>query len=195
MLTARMRGFSLIELMVTLSLLAVLLAAGAPSFGTWIANANVRSAAESIQNGLRLAQTEAVRRNRQVAFVLTNGTPAWDATPVDDGTGWFIRVIPATGETADAQFFVQGNTYARQNAVSIDGPAATCFNSVGRQVSNDSTGLGADCTAPADATEVTEYAVSRASGADRRMRVQVYLGGQVRMCDPDKDRSTQPDGC
>jgi len=75
------RGFSLIELMVTISVMALLLAAAVPSFGPWVANSRVRSTAESLQNGIRLAQTEAVRRNRQVAFTFTNETPSLTAAP------------------------------------------------------------------------------------------------------------------
>jgi type IV fimbrial biogenesis protein FimT len=186
------RGFSLIELMVTLTLLALLLSAAIPSFGNWIANARVRTVAEEIQNGIRLAQSEAVRRNRQTVFALTNAAPALAATPVEDGSNWFVRALPlaSTGESADQTFYVQGGTFAQQGGVTIDGPALICFNSVGRQVANASTGLGEDC-APADPTV---YDITR-TGGDRTLRVEVFLGGRVRMCDMARSIATAPDGC
>ena len=66
----RRHGFTLVELMVTISLLAILLALAAPSFSTWIRNAQVRTVSDSLQNGIRLAQAEAIRRHRQVVFFL-----------------------------------------------------------------------------------------------------------------------------
>jgi type IV fimbrial biogenesis protein FimT len=192
MLIRKDRGFSLIELMVTLTLLGILLAAAVPEFATWTANARVRSVAESVQNGLRLAQTEAVRRNRQTVFGLTNATPAAGATSATDGSNWFIQTLPLVA--GDPVAFIQGGTFAKQSGVSIAGGALICFNSTGRQVSNAATGLGADCTPPASATAPTVLDITKA-GSDRPMRIQVSLGGQIRMCDPAKSIASQPDGC
>ena len=47
----RTSGFSIIELVVTVTVLGVLTALALPSFGRWIANTQVRGMAESIQNG------------------------------------------------------------------------------------------------------------------------------------------------
>ena len=69
------RGFTLIELLTTLSVLAVLIQLSLPSFTIWISNTRVRTVADTLQNGVRLAQAEAVRRNRQVVLSFTNGTP------------------------------------------------------------------------------------------------------------------------
>ena len=192
MLTRKHRGFSLIEVMVTLTLLGILLAAATPEFATWTANARVRTVAESLQNGLRLAQTEAVRRNRQTVFALTNETPAAGVTTTANGSNWFIQTLPLVA--GDPVAYVQGGTFATQSGVSIAGAALICFNSTGRQVNNSATGLGADCTAPASATAPTALDVSKV-GSDRPMRIQVSLGGQIRMCDPAKSIVTQPDGC
>lgn len=192
MLIRSQRGFSLIELMVTLTLLGIILAAAVPAFGAWTANARVRSVAESIQNGLRLAQSEAMQRNRQVVFALTNATPAAGATLATNGSNWFIQTLPLmVGEAAE---FVQGGTFAKQSGVTITGASLMCFNSIGRQVNNTATGLGADCTAPASATTPTAINVTK-TGSDRAMRVQVSLGGQIRLCDPAKSISSAPDGC
>jgi len=62
-------GFSLVELLVAIALIAVLVGLGAPSYQEWIESTRIRSAAESIQGGLQLARAEAVKRNTQVQFV------------------------------------------------------------------------------------------------------------------------------
>lgn len=196
MLTRRrgQRGLTLIELMVTIALLALLLGLAAPSFREWTRNNQVRTVTDALQNGARLAQAEAVRRNRQVVFFLTNdATCDTDTAPADDGAFWAIRTVPIV--TGDPVEVVQCGQLADVAAgVAIDGPTAICFNSAGRQVANPTPGVGtATCTL--DATGRSTYNVS-ATGAARALRVLVSLGGQVRLCDPARTLSaTAPDGC
>jgi type IV fimbrial biogenesis protein FimT len=182
-------GFTLIELMVTIVLLAIVLALGFPSMATWIRNSKIRTVADSLQNGLRLAQAEALRRSRQTVFSLTNSTnPATSLTAVADGRNWSINTVQLlTDETA--QFIEAGVLSSVGADVQITGPAAICFNSLGRLVLNGSPGTGAACAAAAATYDVT------LSGADRPLRVSVSLGGQVRMCDPARSLSTSADGC
>lgn len=194
---AALRGLSLIELMVTLVILALLTAAAAPPLAQWAANAKLRGVAEELQNGLRFAQSEAVRSNRQAVLVLTNATPALDATPSANGSRWYVRLLTLlAGETAaDTTHYLRGSTAAVQANIAVEGPAVLCFNSIGRPVANSATGLGSNCSAPASATAPTTYKLSSVSG-NQRLWIEVSLGGEVRMCDPDKTLSTsQPDGC
>ena len=69
-------GFSLIELLIGMTIMAVVIAIGMPSYSAWIQNTRIRTAAESIQNGLQVARAEAVKRNVSVQFVLSDGA-AW----------------------------------------------------------------------------------------------------------------------
>ena len=190
----RERGFTLIELVVTIALLAVLLSLAAPSFSLWSRNAQVRTISDTLQNGLRLAQTEAVRRNRQIVFFLSNDAACGAATaPAANGSRWAMRSVPLTvGDTA--QTVQCGNLSDVAGAATITGPTAICFNSMGRQVANASPGAGA-ATCALDASGVSTYDVA-ALGSDRPLRVLVTLGGQVRQCDPARTLSaTATDGC
>jgi type IV fimbrial biogenesis protein FimT len=196
MLTQRhaQRGLTLIELMVTIALLALLLGLAAPSFREWTRNNQVRTVTDALQSGARLAQAEAVRRNRQVVFFLTNDAACNTSTaPADDGAFWAIRTVPIV--TGDPVEVVQcGQLADVADGVAISGPTAICFNSAGRQVANPSPGAGTEaCTL--DASGVSTYSVS-ATGANRSLRVLVSLGGQVRLCDPARTLSASaPDGC
>lgn len=188
----RLRGFSLIELMVTVAVMAVLTLLATPSLTTWMANNRVRTATEALQNALRQAQGEALQRSRQTAFVLTATTPALAATPAANTQNWYVQTLPLTGSDETAGTFLRGETVAKAQSVTVTGSAVICFNSIGRLVTNSSTGLGSNCTAP---TSFTTYNLT-ATRADRPLRVEVYLGGKVRMCDPAKTLSTaNPDGC
>jgi type IV fimbrial biogenesis protein FimT len=189
---ARVRGFTLIELMVTVTLLAILLGLAMPSFMTWVKNGTVRATAEALQNGLRLAQTEALRRSRQTVFSLTDSaTPSATPTAVADGKFWTVNTIAIQNEGTDAAQFVEAGVLGNaRNDVQITGVASVCFSSLGRMIAVAVPGPGTAClNGPAS------FGVSM-PGADRNLRVTVAVGGQVRMCDPNKTLSAStPDGC
>lgn len=72
------QGMSLIELLVSVSILGILAAIGIPSFQQWVRNSRIRTAAESIQNGLRQARSEAGQRGTNVRFeMLATGAADW----------------------------------------------------------------------------------------------------------------------
>lgn len=67
------RGFTMVELMVTLSVLAVIAFAAAPSFSGVMSTQRTRNAALDLSSALTLARSEAVKRNLTVT-VATAGT-------------------------------------------------------------------------------------------------------------------------
>lgn len=190
---AKDNGFTLIELIAVMAIAAILLGLAVPSFSSWVNNAKVRTAAETLQNGLRLAQAEAIKRSHQTAFVLTDAAAAVNAAPAANGKNWHIQVLPAVAdETVNAAYVQGGSVGSPTSGISVTGPAIICFNSIGVLVANAATGIGTNCTAP---TDVVAYDVSR-SGADRTLEVQVSPTGAIRMCDKSKALSvTTPDGC
>jgi type IV fimbrial biogenesis protein FimT len=191
--SAPVRGFSLLEIVITMALLGILLGLAAPSFGEWIRNSQVRTVADSLQNGVRLAQAEGVRRNRQVVFFLTNSTDCTNViTPSAGGANWSIRTVPLiVGEVTEVvQCGVLSDVAAN---VAIAGPTAICFNSMGRQTTNADPGLGGTaCTLAA--TGRSNYNVTKTDS--RPLRVVVSIGGQLRLCDPARTFSASAlDGC
>ena len=81
----RTAGFTLVELMIGLAIAALLVVLALPSYQVWIADAQIRNAAESIASGLRYAQSQAVARNSTIEFVLNPivGTGGWTAQQID----------------------------------------------------------------------------------------------------------------
>ncbi len=194
----RRAGFSLIELLVTISLIGILLVVAAPSIRTMMADGRVRSTAEALTAALRITQSTAVARSRIAIFAMTNAAPAYSATAVDGGTNWFSEVLPQGDETQASLGTLQTYTVARQYGVTVagTGTGVTCFNSLGKLSTQGAgvTGIGLACTAPSDGSPIT-FAVSR-SDAIRKFNVVVYPGGRVRMCDALKTLSyANPDGC
>ena len=184
-------GFTIIELMVTVTLVAILVGLAVPAFNAWISNAQVRTVAEALQNGIRTAQAEAVRRNRQVVLSFTNATPALNAAAVANGKNWSLQTVASLGDTAGD--YLQGGAMAdvASTTTITSGVSAICFNANGRLVTNTSPGpAGASCTASPTTFNVTQ------PNADRNLNVLVQIGGQLRMCDPKRTlSSTSPDGC
>lgn len=204
MLTHRLRGFSLIELAVVLVIVSILALLAAPGLGTWSANGQVRATAESLQNDLRQAQAESIRRNRQVALILTNSVP--NSASITAGTtagNWDIRALPLLNSAEGANTtsltttFIKGKTQIANSGTTVSGDvSAICFNSVGRIASSTAAiadAGGATCTAPTSNTP-RNFRVQNAR-TDRPLWIQVYLGGQIRMCDPNKILSENPDAC
>jgi type IV fimbrial biogenesis protein FimT len=197
---ARCSGFTLIELVVAIAIFSILAALAVPAMRTWVANAKVRAVADALQNGIRLAQVESLRRSRQVVFSLTNSTaPATSLTAAANGAYWALNFVPAMTDGSETVTFIQSGSLAANTAnVSVTGPAEICFNSVGRLVGNTSTGVaGGSCTLPTTGTPPTQNYVVSLTNADRKLQVEVGLGGQVHLCDLTQGTlsSTNPYGC
>lgn len=195
MLKRRHSGFSLVELMVAVVVLGILSALAMPSFTSWIRNARVRTVADALQSGMRLAQAEAQRRTHTVVFFLTNSKDCTTSvTATTGGAYWQVRTVPNALLTNDSAEAVQcGVLTDVSSGVSLSGSAtALCFGGDGRQatVANPAA-IGVSCTAAATTYDVAPTA---ANSDNRPLRVTVSLAGAIRLCDPRKDASA-PDGC
>lgn len=183
-------GLTLIELMIGISILAFLLAAGMPSFTRWMQDAQNRTAAESVLNGLQLARMESLRRNAQVRFKLTDSTGkvAWEV-----GCVAVTANCPLVIQSRQAQ---EGGGNARLGVAKVASPYGTAIGAGdGLLASVAFDGLGraplAGQGAEIGRIDITNANLSKA----RRYVVTIGSGGQIRMCDPALSFPSNPQGC
>jgi type IV fimbrial biogenesis protein FimT len=191
-------------MIVTMAIFAILVALTVPTMQRWIANTRARAVADALQNGVRLAQAESLRRSRQVVFALTNSNALQNPgfTAATNGIYWAIQTIPAMTDGSEVAAVVgSGVLSSVGSGVQITGQAAICFNSMGRLVANANTGVpGGSCTVPAaeinSSTTPTLNYVITVTNADLQVQVEVALGGQVHLCDHSQTLSpSNPYGC
>ena len=85
------KGFTLLELMITIALLAILMAVGMPSFTRLLASWHRDSATKAIATHLRFARTEAIKSSQRV--VVCNSSDASTCSTSKDKEwkrGWII---------------------------------------------------------------------------------------------------------
>ena len=70
-------GFTLIELMVTIAVLAIIVSIAAPNISTQLANQRVKSTTATLANALKEAKVESILRRQDLTFTYNNnGTNA-----------------------------------------------------------------------------------------------------------------------
>jgi len=170
-------GFTLVELMTALAILAILLAMAAPGYRSWGANTQIRAAAGSVVQGLQAARAEAIKRNARVRFLLA-GNHAWT---VCTGADEACPEILDSGRTVEA----------RSGGLSISSTIG-----IGTAVVFDAFGRMALPALPEGATHAAIDIAPAAGDVDiRPVRVVIELGGGVRTCEPGIRDGADPRAC
>ena len=181
------RGFTLIEMMIGLAIFALLIGMAVPSFTVFLANSKVRYAAEALQSGLAIARSEALRRNQNVEFILTDdvidGASVGAITPSTTGRSWVVRVLDTTGtyQLIQAKSGAEGSGQVEGGVtVQVGGSVSqVTFKGLG-----GTQGLGAMASFDFSNPSFGACNTTGTPGPIRCLRVQVSVAGQVRLCDP-----------
>lgn len=94
------RGLTLVELMVTVSVLAILLAVALPAFGDFMEKARLRGAADALSSQFALARAQAIRTDRNVTLSIKGEDDTWCSGARQFDAGGTLGLVAAGGEAA-----------------------------------------------------------------------------------------------
>lgn len=159
-------GFTLIELMISIAVFALILYSSVPPLIQYFQNTKIQRVASDINTGLQQTLTEAIKRNELVQFNQNN-------------TGWTITV-PSSG----AVLKTRPASDTESNIVVSPATSTIGFNSQGRTSPSDSYTI----IISGSGTCVHQ------GGEVRCRQVIVSNSGKIKLCDPAL-ASTHPNGC
>lgn len=120
-------GFTLVELMVTISIMAIIASVALPSYQNMIENTELRTASQAFYGSLVLARSEAVKNNQPVVICKSsNGTSC--AGSGNWESGWLIYI------DADADSSLDSSEQILESSASLDGPTIRATDSNLHQV-------------------------------------------------------------
>lgn len=135
---AKIRGFTLIELMVVIVIVAILLTLAVPAFDNMIRRNTVESLQTSLGGALTTARTEAAARNSVVTICAINDEGNNCSDDIDDwGQGWLVFVDQDADGTVDdedviIEVFEYDGRYTFTPSVATGPiPSSLSFNSQG----------------------------------------------------------------
>ena len=191
-MVVRVRGFSLIELMMTVAVMAVLLMAVSPALSDWMVNVRIRNAASAIEQGLQRARQEAIRRNQPAGFYLVSAS-ASDSSKLDntcalsDSSGsWVVSLRNPAGKCGTAPSTTVDPMLVEAHAVG-DGGQGVAVTATLAGTTNPATtvtfnGLGS--VANANPIARVDVAAAANAASHRSLCVEISGVGAARMCDP-----------
>ncbi|MET3109056.1 type IV fimbrial biogenesis protein FimT [Oxalobacteraceae bacterium GrIS 1.18] len=159
----RCNGFSLVELMVTLIIIAIFLGLAIPSFASFIQQIRLSTVTNELHAAIKFTRTEAIKRNGKVDLIALNE---------DWKNGWVVTSAEneqiMTHEALHTDFEVNGRF--------SDGKQHIAYNGTGHSRRNNS-------------SYAAQSGHIHISLGDHSRLVVINFLGRARVCNPATDRS------
>ncbi len=164
-------GFTLVELMITVAIMAILATIGVSSFTSLVHTSRLSSATNEMMASLHLARSEAIKRNSRVALCPSaGGTPPFCSTSGGWHQGWLVFHDPNKNAVRDADETVILTRQALPAGLSV-------------------TGNGSDATyisyAPTGASQTVTLTLCNAGSPGSAREVKINITGRPRTTKPE----------
>jgi type IV fimbrial biogenesis protein FimT len=158
-------GFTLIELIVTIAVAAILVTAGIPSFQQFVQNNRRTAQVDELVTALQIARSEAIRQNTNVGVCASdNPQLAAPTCGTNWNKGWIVFVDKNVNKTADSSEVI--NVYSGldgSNSLSANIPTAPLIY----QASGLSTTCGTFTLADSRGVSESRWVIVSSTGAIR----------------------------
>lgn len=160
-------GFTLVELLVAIAVLAILLAIAAPNFAILMNKVRLNSVSSALITSLQQARSDAIRLNRRVLVCASNAARTDCSGATNWGTnGWLACYDEDANSACDANTAALPNPIRVENTVkatvaTVTGPAAPVrFNPTGSSGNLGSATVTITVTGASGATHTVDIAAT-----------------------------------
>jgi type IV fimbrial biogenesis protein FimT len=164
-ISENIQGVTLIELMVVITIAAILLALAVPSFQEMIDRNRLKAATESVFGSMQFAKSEAIKRNERIFLIVAASTSPWQ---------YYL--------TENSPCLLTQNNTAASDYCGIDGIPKKVSGEEYPNVSIGSTETSYSFS-PLRGT-LTPGTITLNSGLGKEMRVVTSGLGRIRICSP-----------
>lgn len=175
---ARLKGFTLIELMVTIAIAAILMVVAVPSLVTYQRNSEMTSFANTMLASINAARGEAMKRGRYAMVVPADGL-VWSS-------GWIVFVdVDRSGAYNAATDVLVLTKEAPPSYLTVSGTSVA--NEAAPYIMFDPSGFAAKkSTSPVPnlTFTITRNDVSTSEAPEQTRRLIVAITGRARVCKP-----------